>query len=67
MSQFLRGYLTVPIFIAAAVLTPSPDAASQMLMAAPLLLLYVLSIGITYFAAQPRAAAETSEASDPAS
>ena len=59
-------YAVVAIFIAAAVLTPSPDAASQLLMAAPLLLLYTLSIGIAYLAAQPRASEETSEASDPA-
>jgi len=55
-------YSVVIIFIAAAVLTPSPDAASQILMAGPLLLLYALSIGIAYFAEQPRAAAEAPDA-----
>jgi sec-independent protein translocase protein TatC len=46
---YLR-YAILVIFVAAAVLTPSPDAASQVLMAAPLLVLYGLSIGIAYFA-----------------
>jgi sec-independent protein translocase protein TatC len=43
-------YAIIVIFIVAAVLTPGPDVASQMLMAAPLLVLYALSIGIAYFA-----------------
>ena len=41
-------YAIVIIFIVAAVLTPGPDIASQMLMAGPLLLLYILSIGVAY-------------------
>jgi sec-independent protein translocase protein TatC len=41
-------YAVVVIFIVAAVLTPGPDVASQMLMAAPLLVLYILSIGVAY-------------------
>jgi sec-independent protein translocase protein TatC len=41
-------YAVVVIFIAAAVLTPGPDIASQFLMAGPLLLLYILSIGVAY-------------------
>jgi sec-independent protein translocase protein TatC len=51
----------VVIFIVAAVLTPGPDVASQMLMATPLLVLYVLSIGIAYAVARPAPAAETTE------
>ena len=43
-------YAILVIFIVAAVLTPGPDVASQMLMAAPLLVLYTLSIGIAYVA-----------------
>ena len=35
-----RGYAIVIIFVLAAVLTPGPDAVTQCLMAAPLLLLY---------------------------
>ena len=41
-------YAIVVIFIVAAVLTPGPDVASQLLMAAPLLVLYVISIGVAY-------------------
>ncbi len=48
-------YAILIIFIVAAVLTPGPDVASQLLMAGPLLLLYGLSIGVAYFFAKPRA------------
>ncbi len=48
-------YAVVVIFIVAAVLTPGPDIASQMLMAVPLLLLYVLSIGVAWVVARPAA------------
>jgi sec-independent protein translocase protein TatC len=41
-------YAVVIIFIVAAVLTPGPDIASQLLMAGPLLLLYVLSVGVAF-------------------
>ncbi len=41
-------YSVVAIFILAAVLTPGPDVASQLLLAGPLLLLYVVSIGVAY-------------------
>jgi len=37
-------YAIVVIFVVAAILTPGPDVASQLLMAAPLLVLYGLSI-----------------------
>jgi sec-independent protein translocase protein TatC len=46
-------YAVVAIFIVAAVLTPGPDIASQMLMAVPLLLLYLLSIGVAWLVARP--------------
>src|SRR5262249_8334248 len=57
-------YAIVAIFIVAAVLTPGPDVASQLLMATPLLVLYALSIGVAYLAARPapEAAAEDDEA-----
>ena len=45
-------YAIVGIFLVAAVLTPGPDVASQMLMAAPLLILYVVSIGVAFFFAR---------------
>lgn len=41
-------YAIVAIFVLAAVLTPGPDIASQLLMAAPLLALYVLSIAVAW-------------------
>jgi sec-independent protein translocase protein TatC len=49
-------YAIVVIFIVAAVLTPGPDVASQLLMAAPLLVLYALSIVVAWFAAPASAA-----------
>jgi sec-independent protein translocase protein TatC len=56
-------YAIVAIFVVAAVLTPGPDVASQMLMATPLLVLYALSIGIAYLVARPRPET-TSDAED---
>lgn len=47
-------YAIVVIFIVAAVLTPGPDAASQFLMATPLLVLYVISIGVAWFFGRAR-------------
>jgi sec-independent protein translocase protein TatC len=49
-------YAVVGIFALAAILTPGPDIASQLLMAGPLLVLYALSIGVAYVVARPRAA-----------
>lgn len=46
-------YAVVIIFVVAAILTP-PDILSQSLMAAPLMVLYALSIGVAYFAGRPR-------------
>jgi len=54
-------YATVIIFIVAAVLTPGPDVASQLLMATPLLVLYWLSIGIAYLVARPTSKAVPAE------
>lgn len=51
-----RRYAILIIFIAAAALTPSPDAVSQILMAVPLLLLYEVSIFVSKFAGKKRAA-----------
>jgi len=44
-----RKWAIVLIFIAAAVLTPSPDVVSQLLMAMPLLVLYEASVWIVHF------------------
>jgi sec-independent protein translocase protein TatC len=46
-------YAVVAIFAVAAILTPGPDVASQLLMAAPLLVLYLLSIGVAFVVARP--------------
>lgn len=58
--QFLvhhARHAVVVVFVVAAILTP-PDAASQMLMAIPLLLLYAMSIGVAYVFYNPRMAEE---------
>ncbi len=61
-------HAVVVIFVVAAVLTP-PDVLTQFLMAGPLLVLYVLSIGIAYLASRPNseapAAVETGIAATP--
>src|SRR5262249_59708804 len=57
-------YAIVVIFIVAAVLTPGPDVASQLLMATPLLLLYGLSIGIAYLVGRPATRSPASEPED---
>jgi sec-independent protein translocase protein TatC len=53
-----RRFAILIIFIAAAVLTPSPDVISQILMAVPLLILYEASIILAKFARNKKAAAE---------
>jgi sec-independent protein translocase protein TatC len=56
-------YAIVVIFIVAAVLTPGPDVASQLLMAAPLLVLYGLSIVVAWLVGRPaRATVPVAEA-----
>jgi sec-independent protein translocase protein TatC len=59
-------YAVLLIFIAAAMLTPGPDIASQLLMAGPLLLLYGLSIGVAFVFAKRRSASTEVAASPPA-
>jgi sec-independent protein translocase protein TatC len=56
-------YAILVIFIVAAVLTPGPDVASQLLMAGPLLALYGLSIGVAYVFGKPREGAGSESAS----
>ena len=41
-------YAIVAIFIIAAILTPTPDVINKSLLAIPMLLLYILSIGVAY-------------------
>jgi sec-independent protein translocase protein TatC len=51
-----RKYAILIIFIVAAILTPSPDAVSQILMAVPMMLLYEISIiGAKIFGKKPAA------------
>jgi sec-independent protein translocase protein TatC len=46
-------YALVIIFLIAAMLTPTPDVINQSLLAVPMLVLYVLSIGIAYIWRKP--------------
>lgn len=52
-------------FIAAAVLTPSPDPWNQALFAAPMIALYVISIGIAWIVAPRQGRGSTDESSGP--
>jgi sec-independent protein translocase protein TatC len=64
--QFLRKSRRVAIvliFIAAAVLTP-PDVFTQLLMAAPLIVLFEISIWVSTFASRGRRRAEQEKAED---
>jgi sec-independent protein translocase protein TatC len=54
----MRRYAVVLIFIVAAVLTPSPDPFSQLLLALPLMGLYEVSIWICRFGGKKRAEPE---------
>jgi sec-independent protein translocase protein TatC len=50
-------YAILLIFIAAAVLTPSPDPWNQMIFAAPMIVMYMISIGIVWLVGPKRAGA----------
>ena len=56
-----RKYAILVIFIVAAILTPSPDALSQILMAIPLMFLYEVSIFITKFAGKKEINTESTD------
>jgi sec-independent protein translocase protein TatC len=56
-----RRYAILVIFIVAAILTPSPDALSQILMAIPLMFLYEVSIFVVKFAEKKKVAPENNE------
>ncbi len=60
MLRYFR-YAVLVIVIVAAVLTPGPDVASQMLMAGPLLVLYIISIGVAYVFGRTPAPAEAAD------
>jgi sec-independent protein translocase protein TatC len=51
--RYIR-YAILAIFIVAAVVTPSTDPWNQLVFAAPMMLLYVMSIGIAWLAAPKR-------------
>ena len=56
-----RRYAILVIFIVAAILTPSPDALSQILMAIPLIFLYEVSIFVVKFAEKKKEIPENNE------
>lgn len=55
LMKYLRHVILVS-FITAAILTPTPDPINQIIMAAPTVLLYVLTIGIISFQKKPKLA-----------
>ncbi|MFA4915637.1 MAG: twin-arginine translocase subunit TatC [Syntrophales bacterium] len=59
-----RRYAILVIFIVAAILTPSPDAVTQILMAVPLIFLYEVSIIVAKFAKKRPGAEEEGEAKE---
>jgi sec-independent protein translocase protein TatC len=62
----LRGtpYAVIAIFVVAAVLTPTPDWVTQLLLAVPMVLLYLLGVGVSYlFGGARRAGEEAGQAS----
>lgn len=65
MLRYTR-YAILVIFVVAAVLTPGPDMASQLLMAVPLLVLYALSIGVAYVFGRPQPVGEEHVPDSPA-
>jgi sec-independent protein translocase protein TatC len=50
-------YAVLVSFIAAAVITPTPDVMSQTMLALPMLVLYVLGVGVAWAFGRPRRAA----------
>ena len=60
-----RKYAVLAIFIVAAILTP-PDVFSQCLMAAPMLVLYEVSVYVSALARKGRSAAKPADATDAA-
>ena len=49
MMSRTRSYAIVAIFVAAAVLTPTPDIPTMLLMASPMIILYEICIWLAYF------------------
>lgn len=59
-------YAILIVFVAAAVLTSTPDPSNQVVMAAPMLLMYLVSIGVAWLA-RPRGRAASEEDQGPRS
>jgi sec-independent protein translocase protein TatC len=57
-----RTYAVLAIFVAAAVLTPTPDIFTMLLMAAPMILLYEMCIWLAYLDRKKNRAREEQEA-----
>jgi sec-independent protein translocase protein TatC len=57
-----RAYAVVGIFVTAAVLTPTPDIATMLLMAMPMIILYEICIWLAYFDQKKARLAEEQEA-----
>jgi sec-independent protein translocase protein TatC len=57
-----RSYAIVAIFVAAAVLTPTPDMLTMTLMAAPMIILYEICIWLAYFDRKKNRVREEEEA-----
>jgi sec-independent protein translocase protein TatC len=62
--QLLRGtpYAILAIFVAAAILTPSPDWVSQVLLGVPMVGLYLLGVGVAWLFGERRKAADAATA-----
>lgn len=57
-----RSYAIVGIFVAAAILTPTPDIPTMLLMATPMIILYEICIWLAYFDQKKSRLAEEKEA-----
>lgn len=57
-----RSYAIVAIFVAAMILTPTPDALTMTLMAGPMVILYEICIWLAWFDARKARRAEAEEA-----
>ena len=61
-----RSYAIVAIFIAAAILTPTPDIPTMCIMAAPMIILYEICIWLAYFDRKKNRVKEEQEARESA-
>lgn len=57
-----RSYAIVGIFVAAAILTPTPDIPTMLLMASPMIILYEICIWLAFFDRKKSRVAEEQEA-----